>query len=653
MPINVTVNSIADLIDQIRAVNNQPNNADEHMITLHATNFPATAQITSAASGAGGDADLFGLCAFPVVRRNLKIVGNGKTLAMSGISGVRHFAINGKQSGSTYAKLTLENLGLSNGVSTGGGGSIINDGTPSAPSGTSLVIRRCYFILNSGNVNGGVLYNGDGAKCAIFESIFTNNTAAGINARGGVIYNSSGSTLIIRDSTFANNLAPGTGSLGGAIFIYSGSVDIKNSSFVGNTAAGIGTPSMTVYHSAGSLDASWNWWGGVAVSGAPQPALTTLPRFFRPGSYPTTPYLNPSLPPESQSCSITAWNGAILRSGPSDDDTDVTNLLYPNLPVKARARATDEAGNNWVGFSHPDTARQDYLTWVRVGTGQATVSPANCNNSLPDFNTQPNNSYSPSLLITTSPLRAINQTPPTIDQKGFGVIDPLYNNLPGSRHPGFDFFAPSPTSNVQILAVTGGIVVGIGRAQFPTLHPATWGTTEGGFNLIVRTDGYFLLYGHLASIDPSIYLGARVGPGAVLGTLWDQGSNTHLHLEVRTFRHDNKVVQMAATLPQNERPLRCRFGAIIPSASANATAGHPKPRLATDPMKFVVIRGTPGTTSDPAVRKYTGALLSLDGEVVTFNYRVQIDLDQKSFDLFVTPLAPLTPPAPVGPQYCP
>jgi hypothetical protein len=39
--------------------------------------------------------------------------------------------------------------------------------------------------------------------------------------------------------------------------------------------------------------------------------------------------------------------------------------------------------------------------------------------------------------------------------------------------------------------------------------------------------------------------------------------------------------------------------------------------------------------------------------VMTFDYLVQIDLDQKSFDLFVTPLAPLTPPTPVGPLYCP
>jgi hypothetical protein len=342
-----------------------------------------------------------------------------------------------------------------------------------------------------------------------------------------------------------------------------------------------------------------------------------------------------------------------MRRGPSEDDIQLS-LSYPTLPFPVRARATDEANNLWVGFSHPDAARKDYLTWVRVGTGQATVNPANCANSLPNFSTQSNNSYGTALSISTSPLRVINPNPPTINQKGFGLIDPTnYPSLPGNRHPGFDFFAPSPTSNVQVLAVTGGIVVGIGRDAAPTIHPATWGATQGGFNLIVRTEGYFLLYGHLASIDPSIYLGARVGHGAVLGTLWDQGSNTHLHLEVRTFRNDATAMQMAATLPQNQRPLRCRFGAIIPSAAGNAIAGHPRPRLTTDPMKFVANRGTSGTTPDPAIRKYTGAQLSLNGMVMTFDYLVQIDLDQKSFDLFVTPLAPLTPPTPVGPLYCP
>ncbi len=649
MPIYPAVQSVTELRDRIRNINTTtPNNTEEHVIPLGGS-FPATAQITNAASLPGGDADLFGLCAFPVILRNIKIEGNGKTLAMNGTTNVRHFAINGKRPDATFAKLTLENLGLSNGVSTAGGGSIVNDGTTNAPGTFSLVIKQCYFILNSGNVNGGVLYNGDGAKCQILESIFTNNTATGSNARGGVIYNSSGSRLIIRDSTFANNLAPGAGSSGGAIYSVGSEVDVKNSSFVGNTAAGTSTPSNTV---AGSgLNLAWNWWGGVAVSGAPQPALTTLPRFVRLPTFPQS-YPNPSLPPTA-SCQISAWNGAPMRRGPSEDDIQLS-LSYPTLPFPVRARATDEANNLWVGFSHPDAARKDYLTWVRVGTGQATVNPANCANSLPNFSTQSNNSYGTALSISTSPLRVINPNPPTINQKGFGLIDPTnYPSLPGNRHPGFDFFAPSPTSNVQVLAVTGGIVVGIGRDAAPTIHPATWGATQGGFNLIVRTEGYFLLYGHLASIDPSIYLGARVGHGAVLGTLWDQGSNTHLHLEVRTFRNDATAMQMAATLPQNQRPLRCRFGAIIPSAAGNAIAGHPRPRLTTDPMKFVANRGTSGTTPDPAIRKYTGAQLSLNGMVMTFDYLVQIDLDQKSFDLFVTPLAPLTPPTPVGPLYCP
>lgn len=277
MPINVTVNTVADLIAQIRVVNQQPNNPDQHVITLGAS-FPATAQITSAASGPGGDADLFGLCAFPVILRNLKIIGNGKTLAMSGISGVRHFAINGK-AGATYAKLTLENLGLSNGASSAGGGSIVNDGTPSAPGGESLVIRQCYFLVNTGVVNGGAIYNGDGAKCSIYESIFTNNSASGVNARGGAIYNSANSTLRIRASTFANNIAPGTGSLGGAIYQFGGFVDIKNSAFVNNSAAGNSSPSMTVYRGSGTLDRDWNWWGAVNGNGATAPYLTTLPRF--------------------------------------------------------------------------------------------------------------------------------------------------------------------------------------------------------------------------------------------------------------------------------------------------------------------------------------------------------------------------------------
>lgn len=161
------------------------------------------------------------------------------------------------------------------------------------------------------------------------------------------------------------------------------------------------------------------------------------------------------------------------------------------------------------------------------------------------------------------------------------------------------------------------------------------------------------MYGHLATIDPSIYLGARVGPGAVLGTLWNQDVNTHLHLEVRTFRNDATAAQTSSTLPQNQRPVTCRFGSIVRGAQAkNGVDGHPKPRLTTDPMAFIANRGTPTTTTDPTVRKYTGAQLNLDGQIVTFNYQVKIDLDQKSFDMFVTPLTPLESPDPVTVSYC-
>jgi hypothetical protein len=649
MPINGTANSVSDVINLIRQINSQPNEPSEHTITF-GSGFPNTAQISNPLTGSDGL--LFGPLAFPVILRNIRIIGNGKTFAGQSAA-FRFFGINGKRSDSTYARLTLEQLGLSNGNSgSQGGGAILNDGTSNAAGGRSLVIRSCYFNLNTAGLYGGAIYNGDGARTGIFSSIFSNNIASGINARGGAIYNSNGSILVIRDCTFSNNRAPGTGGLGGAIFIFGGQVDAKNSSFIGNEADGSSSPSFSVYRQNGIRDVGWNWWGGVDIFDAPQPALSNLPRFVRPLPFPIydpgspSPVYNPSLPYEAD-CQIVAWNGAPLHHGPSSDDFRISS--YPNLPLKVRARATDEFANVWLGFAHP--SRIEYLTWVPHA--QVTLDDPFCSSSLPNFTTQPNDYFEPDLLITNSPFAVINQNPPTIDQKGFGLVDPLYSNLPGSRHPGFDFFPPPPTANIRVAAVAGGMVVGIGRSNAVSVSPGNWGATQGGFNLIVRTGGYFLLYGHLASIDPSIYLGARFGPGAILGVLWDQGSNTHLHLEVRAFRNDTNASQFSATLPQVEQPIRCRFGAIVTNATANVIPGHPRPRFAIDPMTFIANRGVRSTTSDPSVYKYSGSQLFFNGLPVSFNYRVQGDLDQRSFDLYVNPLVTVMPQNTTRPMYCP
>ena len=278
--------------------------------------------------------------------------------------------------------------------------------------------------------------------------------------------------------------------------------------------------------------------------------------------------------------------------------------------------------------------------WPEVSTRPSLTN-------LPDFTPQSDNDYSALLSIKTSPLEVIDTARP--NQVGFGIYNAAaYSQFPSNSHPGFDFF--SANSGVNVFAVAGGIVVGIGIAA--SSAPGSWGALP--FNVVVRTGGYFLLYGHLESIDLSIYLGARVGPGAVLGKLayqtvssTDLTNNTHLHLEVRTFRPESMNYSQLA---ENTKPLYCEYGKIRPNAQQVTTIPpHPRPGRVIDPMYFVTTRGlsTPPATVEHE-RIYTGTTLTLNDQTIQFNYRVLEKLNQQSMNLAASTNAPSVPVAPTA-----
>ena len=198
----------------------------------------------SASDNNGG----YGANALPVITGDITIIGNGAIIERdANASDFRLFRV--ENGGS----LTLENLTLQNGVTSGSGasgngGAIHNRGT--------LTLVDTTIINNIANVEGGAIYNDTNAVISITDSIVSNNTAiaddggaidnhgslvisgstleynSSTNDDGGAIWNDSNATLSITDSILRYNTA---NDFGGAIRTF-GTVTINNSNIDNNTA---------------------------------------------------------------------------------------------------------------------------------------------------------------------------------------------------------------------------------------------------------------------------------------------------------------------------------------------------------------------------------------------------------------------------------
>ena len=117
---------------------------------------------------------------------------------------------------------TITNSAFSNNSATADGGGVFNDGT--------LTIANSAFSNNSATAGGGVLNNNGIAT--ILNSTFSGNSATN---NGGGVTNSAG-TLTIANSAFSNNSA----NFGGGVINNSGTATILNSTFSGNSATAVG-----------------------------------------------------------------------------------------------------------------------------------------------------------------------------------------------------------------------------------------------------------------------------------------------------------------------------------------------------------------------------------------------------------------------------
>ena len=145
----------------------------------------------------------------------LTIDGDNR-ITLSGNDSVRVFHVN------NTAALTLQNISVTHGSATDGGG-LFNYGT--------VTIIHSVFSNNSATRGGGVANSNVSATLTISHSAFSNNSAT---SSGGGILNVG--TLTIANSTFSNNSA----NYGGGLTNRSGTATLLNSTFSGNSATVFG-----------------------------------------------------------------------------------------------------------------------------------------------------------------------------------------------------------------------------------------------------------------------------------------------------------------------------------------------------------------------------------------------------------------------------
>ena len=98
---------------------------------------------------------------------------------------------------------------------------------------------------------------------------------------------------------------------------------------------------------------------------------------------------------------------------------------------------------------------------------------------------------------------------------------------------------------VDVLAATGGVVVGLGTAVVETEnHNASLDHQYNDTIWVQDGRGWYHRYTHLYSFDPSVKLGGRVAIGQKIGTLGKEGGSggwSHLHYEILSRQPSGKL----------------------------------------------------------------------------------------------------------------
>jgi hypothetical protein len=197
-------------------------------------------------------------------------IDGGAVITISGGRRVGVFSVSGG------VTLTLENLAVNDGSSSGGAGvSIADGGTVTATNAVfanhstaneggailnshgTLTVTNSVFEFNNAGLGGGAIANLGNAE--VIDSTFNQNTSLGLTVNdqpfGGAIWNSGG-TLTVTGSTFFRNTAGGPYRTFGGAIGNDGTLTIANSTFFGNKATGIYGAGGAIFNGAASLVSS-------------------------------------------------------------------------------------------------------------------------------------------------------------------------------------------------------------------------------------------------------------------------------------------------------------------------------------------------------------------------------------------------------------
>lgn len=214
----------------------------------------ATVYVSPGGSGDGSSGSPFGSLAAAVASSPTAIVMNAGTHLVTSVTTISggEFSITGT-AGSTFlssdgssqflkiqggAKITVNGLRFSGGVSADNGGAI------SVTGSSSLTVSGCEFLGNKAATNGGAIFQDSGALSVTNTKFIGNNVTSVVldkNALGGAIacVGSTFTSIVVTTSTFTTNAVKSPiGSYGGAIAVQDTTVlaSITDSTFTSNTA---------------------------------------------------------------------------------------------------------------------------------------------------------------------------------------------------------------------------------------------------------------------------------------------------------------------------------------------------------------------------------------------------------------------------------